>query len=294
MRSRPLYATAAYAQAFGGQIIDVPEWRTALLRRAIADTGLEDARGCYPLSLIEPEADLMAGLQRLRTAKLVSVSLVPDPITGPGRQNLASAFPICRPFKTHYVIDRASESVRLPRTHLRWIRKALRECDIRIVPFSASLGDWIRLYGFAIERHAISGLQKFSPEYFNALAQLPGLSAIAAFAGREIVAMALWVQNAEVVYYHLGASDHRGYESRAMYGIFATAQEHFSSARLFHLGGAAGLTRDENDGLARFKRGFANREVEAYFCGAVLDPERYAALSAGREQAAFFPAYRES
>jgi hypothetical protein len=293
MSARPLYARVEYARAFGGPIIELPEWGAALLRRSIPGTELEDALGCYPLSLIEAEADLRSGLERLRAAKLVSVSLVPDPITGPAPEKLAAAFPICRAFKRHYLIDRALGAVRLSTTHRRWLRKALRECEIRVVPLRDSLGDWMRLYRGTIKRHAITGVQKFSREYFAALAELPGVTAFAASSAGETVAMALWVENTDIIYYHLGASDRRGYDVQAMYGIFAAAQEHFSSAHIFHLGGAAGIAPNEEDGLARFKRGFANRAVEAYFCGASLDPQRYAALSKGRENAAFFPAYRE-
>jgi len=290
---RPLYASVEYTRAFGFPIVDLPEWETAVLQRSIPATELKDALGCYPLCMIGQEANLQGGLERLRAAQLVSVSLVPDPLSSPSRETLAAAFPVCRPFKTHYLIDRAAGGAQLPATHRRWMRKALRECEVSAVRLRNSLGDWDRLYRGAVERHAITGLQKFSPNYFAALAELQGVEALAASLDREIVAMALWVQGHDVVYYHLGASDRRGYETRAMYGIFAAAQEHFSSARILHLGGAAGIAPNEDDGLARFKRGFANRAVEAYFCGACLDPAQYSALSKGRDDAAFFPAYRQ-
>jgi len=264
-----------------------------MLRRAIPGTKWEDALGCYPLSLIDPEGDLKAGLERLRAAGLVSVALVPDPVTGPTLQALRGAFPIYRRFKTHYLIDRALPARRISATHRRWIRKALRECQVSIVSLSDSLGEWERLYQGTIKRRAITGLQKFSSAYFAALAGMPEVEAFAAQVRGKTVAMALWVHSPDVSYYHLGASDERGYESQAMYGIFAAAQEHFSDVRILHLGGAAGVTPGEKDGLGRFKAGFANREVDAYFCGACLNPERYAALSKGRESASFFPAYRE-
>ena len=49
---------------------------------------------------------------------------------------------------------------------------------------------------------------------------------------------------------------------------------------------------DPDDGLAQFKRGFANAETVAYLCGAVLDHGRYAELVAGQPETAYFPAYR--
>ncbi len=292
-RERPLYARSEYAEAFGWPILDVAEWRTAVLRRPIPSSDWEDALGCYPLSLLHREANLEGGLERLRSAGLVSVSLVADPVTGPAPEALAGAFPVCRPFKTHYLIDRAAGPVRLSATHRRWIRKALRESEVTPIRLRDSLGDWARLYRQTVERHAITGLQKFSPEYFAAVAGMPELEAFCARIDGEIVAMALWVRTTEAVYYHLGASDSRGYEAQAMYGIFAAANEYFSATKVMHLGGAAGLTPNEDDGLARFKRGFANREVEAYFCGACLDSARYAALTKDRAPGSFFPAYRK-
>ena len=290
---RSLYASSAYAQAFGFPILDLAEWQTALLRRPIPSTEWEDALGCYPLSLIHHGADLEGGLERLRAAGMVSVALVVDPVTGPSPAALSGVFPVCRPFKTHYLIDRAAGPAQFSATHRRWIRKASRECEVTPIHLRDSLGDWERLYRNTVERHAIAGLQNFSPAYFAALAGRPEVEAFCARVEEEIVAMALWVRSPEVVYYHLGASNARGYQAQAMYGIFAAANEHFASCKVMHLGGAAGVTPNEGDGLAQFKRGFANRELEAYFCGACLDPRRYAVLMNGRAPGSFFPAYRE-
>src|SRR5262245_44454728 len=188
MRRGPLYARPAYARAFGLSTLDVPERRTAVLRRAIPGTKWEDALGCYPLSLIDREADLKGGLERLRAAGLVSVALVPDPVTGPVLPALRGAFPIYRRFKTHYLIDRALPARRIPATHRRWIRKALRECQVSVVSLGNSLSEWERLYQGTIVRHAITGLQKFSPAYFAALAGMPEVESFAAQASGKTVA----------------------------------------------------------------------------------------------------------
>src|SRR4029453_12962447 len=95
---RPLYATVAYARAFGFDILDVEEWKTAVLIRQIPESSWYDATGCYPLAVIYPSADLNAGLDRLRRAGLISVALVPDPLQGPSPETLTKTFPICRPF----------------------------------------------------------------------------------------------------------------------------------------------------------------------------------------------------
>lgn len=292
-QARSLYARKAYADAFGFGSIDVGEWRTALLVRPIPRSDWRDALGCYPLALLDRNADLKAGLEQLRAAKLVSVALVPDPLTGPSEKNLAAAFEICRPFKMHYAIDREAGAIRFSTTHRRWIRKALRLCAIEPVELRDTLGDWKRLYAHAVARHEISDVQNFAPSYFDALAKMPEVSAFAARNAGNIVAMALWVRSGNIAYYHLGASAPEGYEAQAMYGIIASAIDYFSDCGVLHLGGAAGISGKEDDGLAYFKKGFANRAVEAYFCGACLDSDRYAILTKNRAATSFFPAYRE-
>ena len=138
--TRPLFATVAYAEAFGLGSIDVPEWQTALLTRSIPGTEWFDALGCYPLTVFGPEVDLQAGRERLRAAGLVSVALVPDPIASPSPHFFSAVFEICRPFKTHYLIDRSAGPARFSATHRRWIRKASRECEVTPIQLRDSLG----------------------------------------------------------------------------------------------------------------------------------------------------------
>lgn len=292
--SRPLYGTVEYAAAFGLGWIDVVEWQTALLTRAIPRTSWHDGLGCYPLTVFGPRADLKAGLERLRHESLVSVALVPDPVTSPGPEVLANAFEVCRPFKTHYLVDRNAGPVRFARTHRRMIRKAIKDCTFGPVDLQVTLADWQRLYGHTVVRHGITGVQKFAPSYFEELARMPDVIALAAKHHGAIIAMILWVRSGEIAYAHLEGCSAAGYKTQAIYGIFAAANEYFADCRILHFGGTAGLSATGEDGLAYFKRGFANREVTAYFCGTCLDPERYASLSKGREGATFFPAYRES
>jgi hypothetical protein len=292
LAARPLYASLEYACAFGYGAFDVAEWGTAVLIRDIPSSDWQDALGCYPLAAIHSQADLEAGLDRLRSAGLISIALVPDPITSPSPEKLAKSFSICRPFKTHYIIDR-NLAPRLSQTHRRWMRKAERMCTIERVMLEETLADWLRLYDLIVTRHEINDVQRFSPKYFSALARMAEVEAFSASVEEGIVAMALWVRGPGVVYYHLGASNEKGYRTQAMYGIFTAAQEYFRDYPLIHLGGGAGTAESES-GLANFKRGFANREMAAYFCGSVLDAERYSLLAGSRASASFFPAYRQA
>ena len=48
---RPPYASLAYANAFGLDIADVPEWGTPVLIRPIPNSDWKDVLGCYPLAV---------------------------------------------------------------------------------------------------------------------------------------------------------------------------------------------------------------------------------------------------
>lgn len=291
-QERPLYARATYASAFGLPALDVPEWQTALLQRPIPGSEWHDALGCYPLCTIALTANLESGLERLRAHGMVSVALVADPTVGLTKERLLAAFPVCHPFKQHYLLDRGAGEFQFSTTHRRWIRKAIRLCRIEQACLSELLGEWDKLYRGAIERHGMTGLQKFSSEYFRALSRMPEIHAFCARIDGEPVAISLWVRAPGVAYYHLGASNEKGYRTQAMYGVFAAALEYFADVPIIHFGGAAGIEARSEDGLVRFKRGFANREVEAYFCGACLDRERYATLTQSKSATSYFPAYR--
>lgn len=291
--ARPLYATPAYAAAFGLGSIDVEPWQTALLTRPIPLTNLSDALGCYPLTVFGQNPDLKAGLEHLRQADLVSVALVPDPLTSPPPEVLADAFEVCRPFKTHYLIDREAAPVRFTKNH-RWsVRKSLEHCSFEQIYLREHLPVWQELYQHTVKRHDVTGIQDFASSYFRELATMPAVTALAARHEGKIVAIILWVRNGEIVYAHLEGGSLAALQTHATYGLIAAANEHFADCRIIHLGGAAGLDEEAAHGLAHFKRGFANREVTAYFCGSRLRVDRYATLAEVRPQTSFFPAYRQ-
>jgi hypothetical protein len=287
---RASYA-AAIAVAEGYWVEDVPEWGAAMLLRPIAGGG-RDAAGPYPRTPLAKDADLLGGLERLRRAGLVSAVLVPDPLFAPDGEALATAFPICRPFKTHFVVDRTAGAYAPSKHHRYEIRRALSRCAVEAVQLGDHLDDWTRLYAGLAERHEIKGPAVFSDGYFALLASDPTYEAFAARVDGRIVAMAIWFEHRDVAVNHLGASDGDGYAAGASYALYDFAIEHFARCRQLDLGGAAGVAEAADDGLARFKRGFANAEATAFLCGAVLDPAAYARLTGDRASTGFFPAYR--
>ncbi len=201
--TRPLFATVAYAEAFGLGSIDVPEWDTAMLTRAIPGTEWRDALGCYPLTAFGPKPDLQGGRERLRAAGLVSVALVPDPLLSPSPDVLSAVFEICRPFKTHYLIDREAGPVHFVKNH-RWsVRQAGKHCGFEVIDLRKNLEVWLALYRHTVTRHQATGMHDFAPAYFRALAEMPAVTALAARHDGEIVAIILWVRQGDIVYAHL-------------------------------------------------------------------------------------------
>ncbi|MDB5499947.1 MAG: hypothetical protein JWP28_3978 [Phenylobacterium sp.] len=295
------YAAGDYARALAdgtGAALEVMDWGSFVLTREISprDTrglpGLRDAMGVYPMTPIREQADLKDGLGRLADQGLVSVVLVPDPLASPEVNRLTAAFGLCRPFKIHYLVDRAAGDYAPSKHHRAEIRRAQRRCRVELVRLTDHLPAWTQLYDGLVERHTITGVTAFREAYFTALSREPRMTALAAYVGNEISAMTIWFEHAGVAYNHLGASNALGYANGANYALYDAAIAHFSQAAILNLGGGAGSRDDPSDGLAVFKRGFANAEVHAMLCGAVLDEARYAALAGGLPPTGYFPSYR--
>jgi hypothetical protein len=287
-----LLAEPAYAEALAGPgaAMPVPEWGAHVVRRPIAGDRC-DAIGIYPMQVFRRGADIRAGLDRLAALGLVSMVLVPDPLLCPAPA-LARDFDVSRPFKAHYLIDPAQGRFDPTKHHRDRIRRGVRRCRVQRVSLADRLDDWRKLYAGLVERHAITGPAAFRDQYFQMLAQAPAVEAFAAFVGDACAGMTLWFAAEGVVYNHLTAANALGYANGANFALYDAAIAHFAGQGVINLGGGAGVAPGANDGLAAFKRGFANSEIDAHVCGAILDPGAYEALCAGRPASTFFPAYR--
>ena len=298
---RAAYASLAYAQSLrhAGQPLDLPDWGSPVLLRDIPGApGQVDAMGPYPLCVMKPDADIPAGLAALRVRGAVSVVLVADPLAGPDAATLSRHFTLCRPFKTHHVIDRRLGPATPSKHHRDRIRRGERQATTRLVSLREPVwaDRWRNLYAGLVARKGITGLQAFSQESFDSLAALPAdqLVAFAAEASDgSVLAMQLWIRHASRAYSHLTATSEAGYRTGATYVVYAAAIEHFADCDVLDLGGGAGHTDDPLDTLAAFKRGFANDVNTVWLCGAILDPPTYTQLAAGRS-GSFFPTYRSA
>ena len=91
------------------------------------------------------------------------------------------------------------------------------------------------------------------------------------------------------LHYYLSGSADSHLRAAPMKNVVTRLSEHAAELGLpLNLGG--GIT--PGDALEEFKRGFANRRLTWTTSELICDAERYAELSAGRDAAGFFPAYR--
>ncbi|MDP3404147.1 MAG: GNAT family N-acetyltransferase [Brevundimonas sp.] len=288
------YASTTYAEALGhmGHTLAVPEWGGHILTRAIEDSGARDAVGPYPLTVLPPDADLVGGLERLKAAGLLSVVAVLDPLQHPPIEAIKCAFDLARPFKTHHIHDRSLGPPAYAKHHRYEVRRAQTRVEAREIDLADHLPDWIGLYDLLISRHQLTGVHAFPTSHHRALAELPGVRAFGAFIDDHLVSAHLFVTHAGQATSHLAASSAEGYAAGAAYAVNDLALERLDDCELINFGGGAGAGDDPNDGLSRFKAGFANTRRTVWLCGAILDPDACRTLSAGREDNGFFPAYR--
>ena len=287
------YSDAGYAASLSefGEPLPLSRSGGWLLKRAVPDGSAADLAGPYPLFSCADWAGLPDDIDELG-GTAVSVVLVADPL-GEAEQDLRLAFPDhVVPFKRHHVRD-LNDPPKLPEHHRRHVRRASRAVEVEVCAEPLRhLDDWIGLYAGLAARHGLTGVRAFSPTAFRRQLNLPGMVAVRAERAGETVGMALWLEDAPNAYYHLAAYSPRGYEISASYALFQAAFEHLrdSGVTQVNLGGGTGPS---DDGLTRFKRGWATRECVAHLCGRVLDRAAYARLTeTGASD--WFPAYRGS
>ena len=289
----PFYGSNLYLSHLeaNAEFFDVPPWHTGVLARSIPGTSWRDAAGGYPLTCLERDVDIEGGLRLLQQAGFVTFVGVLDPTREIG--NIVGVFPWRYAFKKHFLVRDPGTRFLPAAQHRRHIKRAREACVITVGRLAPWLQEWSRLYGETACSRGWSSRHRFSPRHQEDLAEAEEIVAFRADAGNELAAMGLFVRDGMRAYYHLGASTAAGYSVQASYGIIADAIAHFSNVAIVDLGGTAGTLENRADGLAQFKRGFANGEATAWLVGAVLNDRKYLSLSEG-VKTAFFPAYRSA
>jgi hypothetical protein len=294
------YASSAYANSLSefGSPFQLPRSKGWLLKRQISGFSFHDAMWTYPLLSCSNWQELHLDLDELQ-GQLISISAVTDPFGEYDLAYLHTCFKdVALPFKQHFVIDLGHplESFVAPH-HLRNAKKALRELTVeQCVDVEECLDDWVGLYSNLIERHHIKGLVAFSRNSFAAQLKTPGMIAFRAINNGETVGMLLWYIQNKIGYYHLGAYSPRGYKLGASFALFWVAIQHFTTIGLqwLNIGAGAGANNESSDGLTRFKKGWSTGTKTAYFCGRILDYQKYQEISQAKQVCAtsFFPTYR--
>jgi hypothetical protein len=291
------YAHAAYADSLAefGRPIHLPSSGGWLLERNIADTAHRDAMGPYPLFSCANWEGLAADLGELKN-DLVSIAVAPDPFGDYDVDLLRACFDRVVAFKSHFVVDLSRPGPYGGRHHRYYARKALRDVSVDVLSNPVGmLDDWIDLYDHLIRRHSLKGIKAFSPQTFRRQFEVPGLICVRAVTSDgACVGVHLWYIDRDVAYSHLAATNDAGYRLSCSYAIYDAALEYFTGkVRWVDLGGGAG-TNSKEDGLTKFKAGWSNCVRPAYFCGRILNAERYAELvkATNTGTAAYFPAYR--
>ncbi len=254
--------------------------------------------GCYPIFACWDWTKLPGDLKSL-TGDIVCISLVTDPFGNHTPKLLQKCFPdLMIPFKQHFVNDLEKGIDVVSKSHRRNIRKAAANLDVEVCNDPIQyLDDWVSLYDVLIERHGISGISAFSRKSFELQLRVPGITAFQAVSDNKTVGLLLWYCHGDVAYYHLGSYNARGYELRASFALFMKAIEYYreQGVRWLNLGAGAGLDAATDDGLTRFKRGWATETRTAYLCGRIFDRKLYDELVQRRKisKTSYFPAYRQ-
>ena len=294
------YLHSLYSQSLieFGEPLELPASKGWLLKRQISGFSYQDAMWTYPLFSCPNWRELHLDLDELQ-GQLVSVSVVTDPFGEYDLAYLQTCFKdVAFPFKQHFIVDlsRPMESFVNPH-HRRKAKKALAELTVeQCVNVEEYLDDWVGLYCNLIERHHIKGMVAFSRNSFAGQFKVPGMVAFRAVSNGETVGMLLWYIEDKIGYYHLGAYSPRGYELGASFALFWVAIQRFAESGLqwLNIGAGAGVGNDSTDGLTRYKKGWSTGTKTAYFCGRILDYQKYQEITQTKEIHAtnFFHAYR--
>jgi len=292
------YAHPAYAESLAefGVPRELPRCGGWILERDVPGFTNRDGRGCYPLFFCRDWSRLDADLTEIG-GDLVSVSLVTDPFGEYESAYLERCFDVVRPFKEHFVIDcsRPIDAV-VSKNHRYQTRKALKQIQVeRCGDPARFLDEWVALYDILVKRHDLRGIQAFSRAAFSKHLNIPGVFALRALHQGVTVGGLLGFFQGDLAYAHLAASSDLGYELGASYALFWTAIEQLhGKVRWFSIGGTAGISRNESSGLDFFKRGWSRETRTVYFCGRILNRERYQSIveAMGAPPTDYFPAYR--
>lgn len=293
------YAHPVYADSLAefGTPRELPLCGGWVLERPIPGFPYRDGMGCYPLFICRDWSQLHSDLRALED-ELVSLSLVTDPFGHYDVDLLHQCFDVVVPFKKHYIADlhRPLNEIAGSR-HRKNARRALKKLRVHVFEDPTKfIEEWISLYNDLIKKHNISGISAFSRTAFAKQLSIPGTVVLSAEYQDVTVAAQIYFVQGDVVHCHLGAASQTGYEQGAVHALDFYSIEYFSGkVHWLNLGGAAGITSGNTDGLSLYKSGWSTETRTAYFCGRIFNRERYEKIvkTSGITATDYFPAYRK-
>jgi hypothetical protein len=293
------YGSLEYAHSLSefGLPIELPGSGGWILRRQIDGLNLYDAMGCYPLFACKDWTQLPADLNDLGD-ELVSIALVTDPFGNYDQNLLQKCFPhFCTLFKQHYVINPNKDPEEfISNHHKKRAQKAFKKVVVRVHPEPLEFLDlWFDLYQTLIKRHHLRGLKAFSRETFARVLSLPGIKLFYVESDQQVVGAHLWLVEGDNAYSHLTATSPLGYKLMASFALHWFAIEYFSGVvHRLDLGAGAGLNNEKENGLSKFKEGWSTGTKPVYFCGRILNRDKYVELSQSlqTQENDYFPLYR--
>ncbi len=297
------YRSAEYASSCRhiGEVLPLPLSGGFLLQRPVKGTPFFDLIAPYPLFDVREWCLLQEDFSRLDSEKYISITTVADPFADVAFYDLFRLFPDRHvKLKSHYIADLSRDiGAFVSSGHRYKCRRALKNTEVRHEAEKMNfLAPWLTLYAGLRRRHGFTGPADFPPESLERQFGMEEMHLFTARAREEVVAMHLWLEQGNRVYYHLGASSERGYALRASYAIVWRALHYFKQRgyAFADLGGVAGGDDDPENGLARFKRGFSTGNLPSMLCGKVMNPRVYDRLSRERapESSVWFPRYRHN
>lgn len=254
--------------------------------------------GCYPIFSCRDWSLLNEDIEHLGE-RLVSLVLVADPFGNYTRETLANTFKdVVVRFKGHYTADLQHPAKSfVSKHHHYYALKALEKMNVELCEDPPRMiADWSDLYELLIARHQLKGIKVFSLTSFMKQLSVPGVVMLRASHEGRTIGAHFWYVQGDVAFSHLAASSVLGYKLMSAYALSWSALEYFSGkVRWIDWGAGAGVNPDEKDGLARFKRGWANDMRAVYLCGRIFNQAKYDELSRAKGPVVnhYFPRYRE-
>ncbi len=292
------YRHPLYAESFSeiGTPIFLPKSRGWLIKRKIPGTDYFDAMGTYPLFFCEDWDYLVDDIISL-SDELIAVSFVIGPLEVFPVNAFQNFFDVLYKYRPHYLLD-----TKLPIEEVvssgrrRDVLKALQKVKVeKFLSPNIDLDEWCLLYQELVNKHQISDFRAFSRKSFQKQLAIPDTHFFRVAKNEEIVGGALFYLQDDTAYYHLAAQTKKGYDLHASYAAMWVAINILSnSVHWIELQGGRSLTDEVIDGLSEFKKGWASLKKKSYFCGKILNHDRYHEILNKRyiPDTNWFPVYR--